>query len=262
MKELTQAMTENIRRMLSFYHDLSAGSLEFEEVPEVQDVSKQKPYSYRTDVPVKCIGQDIGKLTVIGFRLGDGTGAESDQYKLRDLIVPGKYIFETKPEKVVPREKLRNGVHAELMFPMFTINADSGNAFGEVYDNSVCLEELTLASTEGQMKIVRYGLLGAGDPQWFMEACESGARVVGKPSPMFTTGQLPWGPRFGDPHSVVYTNLGYGRDAQKGMAGDPDFLEKRIQVAGFLPIGGQSGYLHSVVNRMFDRGQIRMPYQE
>ena len=257
MKEITGHMIEQLERMLLHYHDLSAGAFTFSRVPEFRDVSKEKPYSYRTDVAVQCLGSDAGKLTAIGFRPGDGTGAESDKYNLGNLTIPGQYVFERNPGKVVPRQKAENGVECELMLPMFTINADPCSDFGEVYKGAVCLEELTLGAGYPH-KVKHYGLLGSADAKQFIDLVK---RTDLTPMIYLTTGTLPWGRRFGDPHSIVFTDLGYGRRAQKEKTGDHMFFDKLVQVAGFLPVNARPGHMSAAVERMFDLGFIGFPHK-
>lgn len=195
---------------LSKYENHFDGKLKF-SLPGPFDrpfeLTPDKPYSARTDVPVTFEGKDIGDMCVIAFKPEDGTGNEND-YALDELAFHEKYFDSLNPGKVVPRKK--DSVLYELFFPIFSISERAP------YYLLNSLEELTFEDNDPTI-ITKAWDLGTR-PGFYKRLMKYGGEDI-KPVIQFTTGYKPNRQRFGDPHSVFHVNL---MDA--------------VQVAGFLSI--------------------------
>ncbi|MCX6707498.1 MAG: hypothetical protein NT001_05160 [Candidatus Woesearchaeota archaeon] len=256
-EEQIQQMSSHLRQVLPEYEVLLNPVDRFVKIgqsPDFKDVSGEKPYSFRTetDVPVrynfsgKSNGDsiDVGSICVIGFCRGDGTGAESERFNLSNIVIPDRYKYAVNPAKVIPREKGAKGVITELMFPLFSFDRNNGR----FYDYAVHLEELTLGCFNPCDSIwitKKCFFLGATDERWYEEAM-SGA-LTGSMPPMiyFTTGNLPTGRRFGDPHAIVY--------------GDCRVRKEIIQVAGFLSITQIDNPLVPIIDFLTVHGNAKIP---
>ncbi len=120
------------------------------------ELTPDKPNSARSTTEFKHLGEVAGKLFIIAFAPGDGTGEESPSLKLRHL--------NTEPYpalgKIVPRFKF--GIASEVHFPVATARIDSPSS--DMFENTGNLELLGLP-TDGNPfgdRIGRIGQLG----QW------------------------------------------------------------------------------------------------
>lgn len=164
-----------------------------------------KPNSARsaTDVTFGAAKNPFGKLFVIMFKPGDGSGDESS-FKLEDLIVPDEY---PKSSKIVPRVKAKHGaglherINHEGALSIAKVKLDSKDdpvLFGGTFDllgldghvirkigelgheTTVKAEELTPITTltVGNIGIEGAGIKRFGDPHSVYNADPEHANVV------------------------------------------------------------------------------------
>jgi hypothetical protein len=196
-----------------------------------------KAYRGRMAVPVVKADEELGKVHILVFAYGDGTGAESPAYSLKRLSVPqhllGPEFLRRQPQKLVPREK---DSRVEAFFPFFSFQ-DSVAIY-----NAVSLEELTVDDPENPKEIVTFGHLGF-KPENFIRALENGGDYPMKT--FITTGHvgLPGRPllQFGNPHSIVYSAR---------------TKTEPLQVVGFLAVEDEKNPLHDI---LYEHGDLFDP---
>lgn len=169
-----------IRTALNAYGELSGGNLGFDADNACRlELTPDKPNSARSETEATYQGSLIGKLFVIAFKPGDGTGSEVN-YKLKYLIVDSPYPRSTR---VIPRNK--TGVHSEAHITIASQTVDDVHAEPELYAG-------------------RYDLLGLdGTIRKIGELGHSETEDVG-PITTLTVGYADM-KRFGDPHAVFST---------------------------------------------------------
>ncbi len=202
-----------IRTALQTYQKLSEDSLKFDGDEASKLVpTPDKPNSARSESNVVYVGEPVGKLYVIAFKPGDGSGSEVD-YKLDDLEIDPPY---PRKSLVVPRNK--TGIYSEGHLTVVRHGTEDVHAepqlFAGTYD---------LLGLDGN-KVKKIGELGHQETQREFS-----------PAITFTVGYRPDNihERFGDPHAVY--------------SGIPDF----IQVCAFLAVSDQlkwrySHFLHAL----------------
>lgn len=200
--EFTRRDISNIGQLLFViledYRDFLGRVVHFEDFQEFR-LTPDKPYAGRADVPVTMYGKDVGNLVVLALQSGDGTGSESDKYKLEDYNVPRYLLFETdrnNPSVLMPRDK--TGIFCELFFPLFTMAGDRC-----YYRNLASLDELTL---QGDC-VVPELTLGFQRDEFLRRM---GSRKNSDPSVMLTMNEgLKNFPKFGNPHAIYNRFHGY-----------------------------------------------------
>ena len=193
------------------YEALYGGALKFGHFGRFE-LTPKKPYSARTEGPVIYHGNNIGDMTVIVLRPGDGTG-DDKTFKLDELEIPEHLRFDEKPERVLPRSKSK--VQYELFFPFFSWSETRFHIF------AASLEEITVKDG----RIEKAWDLGL-NPDAYKRVIEK--NITGVPPQVYlTTGYRQDGKRFGDPHAIYH---GIPHAVHHGI--DLDMY----QVVGFLGI--------------------------
>ncbi|MBD3259498.1 hypothetical protein GF371_02595 [Candidatus Woesearchaeota archaeon] len=195
-----------------------------------------RAYQGRLTVLVERAGEEIGKIHVLAFAYGDGTGSESETYNFGNLVVPphlsGPEFMNERPEKLVPRKK--DSVIVEAFFPFFSYQD------GVAIYNVVSLEELTADDYLEPKRIITSGHFGFR-PDDYKQALENGGEY---PMRIFlTTGCVGGGEfplkEFGNPHSIIYSAH-----------------TEAIQVGGFLSVKDKNNPL---VEILYEHGQMPEP---
>jgi len=191
---------------LQGYEQLSNGAVVFDRHAAVDlQLTPDKPNSARSTSDVKHRGEVVGKLVVIVFAPGDGSGDEST-FRLTDIT---KFNGYPKEPKIVPRAK--RGIHSEIHLTL--ASHDLGR-----HDNEPTLYagNLDLVGFGRSEELRLLGELGQGRGR-FTEICVIGTSA--KPTATLTVGHWAHSDfRFGDPHSVY------------------NALPKDMQICGFLAL--------------------------
>lgn len=170
---------------------------DFGKIPNLE-VVPEKAYSARSIVPVTYKSQNVGEIVVLLFARGDGTGAESKDYNLNELIIPQEFVHSEKPERVVPREK--TNMVRELFFPLFSV-FNYNKEFISRKDAvlyAACLDELGVSGNE----VVSLGKLGSNDSAYdVLSRHKSWANPSVSPRIQATYDRET---NFGNPHAVYY----------------------------------------------------------
>jgi len=120
-----------IRMALASYQEIADSGLVFDADAACRlEPTLDKPNSARSETNAAFRGDLIGKLFVIAFKPGDGTGSEVS-YKLEDLQVEDPYPRETK---VVPRSK--EGVHSEAHLTIVRHRLEDPHAEPELFEGT------------------------------------------------------------------------------------------------------------------------------
>lgn len=167
-----------IRTALNTYEELSSGSLKFDADNACKlELTTDKPNSARSETEAGYQGTSVGRLFVIAFKPGDGTGSEIN-YKLDGLAIKTPYPRNTA---VVPRNK--TGVYNEAHMTIVTHDVDNVHAEPHLYAGRFDLLSLdrTIVKKIGEL----------GHP---------GAENI-NPVTTLTVGYADM-KRFGDPHAV------------------------------------------------------------
>ncbi|MFC1754345.1 hypothetical protein ACFL96_13300 [Thermoproteota archaeon] len=251
-EEIPAELNMYLEDILPEYAGLFGGRLEFGEPEQFVDVSGKKTYSYFASIPVQC-GDEQAKIAVVAFSLYDGTGKKSSHVDLEGVSSQEKYKFpglDGIPPQVIPRNKLwGDNTHIEIMFPFFSINKKDRS----VYRNVVCLDEVTLRDK----KIARDCLLGTEDSKLFFSQIRDQEML--EPRLYMTTGYLPGGSRFGDPHSTVFSGLGFQPDMLQRVLGDEHYFGNLIQLAGFLKTDKAGSPIAKLCDDMVLHGKVEIP---
>ncbi len=171
-----------IRAALTMYEELSGGELMFDvDQAAVLEPTPEKSNSARSVTEARHRGEAVGKLAVIAFKPGDGSGDES-AYKLKDLAVSEPY---PRTSRVVPR--IKASFHNEGHLTVVTNKIDDPNAVPELFAGTLDL----LGRRDGV--VVKIGELG--------QKRDTQAAFLA-PRTTFTVGYDEDGKRFGDPHAV------------------------------------------------------------
>jgi hypothetical protein len=169
-----------IQVALEHYQDIADNGLVFDAIPASQlTPTPDKPNSARSETDVLFRDIPIGKLYVLAFKPGDGTGSEVF-YRLSDLEVAFPYPINVG---VIPRDKV--GVYNEGHLTIATHELDDVHADPELYSGRFDL--LGLSNNQ----VVKIGELG-----------QPGDAVIYEPAVTLTVGYDSEGNRFGDPHAV------------------------------------------------------------
>src|SRR3989344_4550709 len=177
-----ETLEDPIRVALKGYESVSNGDLMFDARNAAQlTPTPDKPNSARSESAVLYKGKGIGKLYVIAFKPGDGSGDESGN-KLEDLEVDPPYPRTTR---VVPRNK--TGVDSEGHLTILTHKIDDAHPDPELYEG-----RFDLLGLEGKT-IKKNGELGQKSEIKLENMHPLTTLTVG-------TGQNC--ERFGDPHAV------------------------------------------------------------
>ena len=167
-----------IRTALNTYEEVSSGDLRFDADNACRlQLTSDKPNSARSETEATFQGLPIGRLFVIAFKTGDGTGSEVS-YKLEDLQIEAPY---PRSVLVVPRNK--TGVHSEAHMTIASQTVDDVHAEPELFAG-------------------RYDLLGL-DGTLVKKIGELGHIETENVDPIttLTVGYADM-KRFGDPHAV------------------------------------------------------------
>ena len=175
------------RVALKAYEETSRGFFEFEtDKAPILEPTPNLSNSARSVTMARYKGKPIGNLVVIAFKLGDGTGKESEQYNR------GKYkVHPSLPAvpRVVPRSKTdgelpqRNRIHSEAHLALLTHKIDDAHAEPELFDGSLDLIGVKRDT------IQKIGVLGGR------------SSLADETAATLTVGYNQAG-RFGDPHAV------------------------------------------------------------
>lgn len=203
-------LEDPIREALNTYREISWDALGFDgDKAGKLELTRTKPYSARSESDVIYFGEIIGKLYVIAFKPGDGTGSEAD-YKLKDLEVDPPYPREPR---VVPRKKtdVRNEGHFTVVRHKIEDVHAEPEVFGGTYD---------LLGLEGN-RVKKIGELG--HPKSQNQFSPVVTYTVGYPQDAvrYHMDDEYWQEKFGDPHAVY--------------SGMPDF----IQICAFLAVSNE-----------------------
>ena len=198
----------------------------------------------------------IGDLYIILFAPGDGTGKEQ-RYRLNPyrtnplgradntfveriesmtrmkIKVPQEYQFDDKSERVLPRDKLKEGVLTEAFFPLFSVEGS------QHFPYLVSLEQITVDNNTNPKKLQK-GLSIGFNASLFQSAFLDPTTIFKpeNPSMELTCGYYRNGQRFGDPHATFYN--------PKLAEGHPNLM----QVAGFLAVESADNPLCKVLDKI------------
>lgn len=216
-------------------------------------LTPEKTTTARCVLPVTLGETKLGDVYIILFAPGDGTGKEGD-YQLDHLSVksgtyctakevssdseiqiPEGYQFEpsNKPGRVLPRNKLEEGVLIEAFLPLFSVNGE------EKFPYAVSLEQITVDNINTPTGLVRGLEMGVSQKAF---ECATNPRLYDQPDwepqIQLTCGYRRNGQRFGDPHATFY-NPALAKDRLNLM-----------QVAGFLSVESADNPLCKVLDRI------------
>lgn len=204
-----------IMTALGEYEELAEGAVTFHPVHAAQlALTPDKPNTARSVTPVWHWGKEAGKLVVIAFEPGDGSGDELT-HQLTDLDT-GSYPHASK---IVPRGKA--GIHSEAHLTIASVYEDNF----AVYAGN--LTELGLSV--GRDTVIKLGELGQSGPEFHRVMANQAAA---NPTATLTTGYRralrseAGGERFGDPHAVYNAH--------------PEI----VQVCGFIALSTQAAPQH------------------
>lgn len=196
--QLLTSLEAPIHDVLQAYEAVSEGALSFDlERAQKLEVTSDKPNSARSATDVEYLGETAGKLFVIAFEPGDGTGDESG-YNLKDLYVD---VRDARNTKRVPRNK--TGIHSEAHLTVVSHKIDEPNSDPVFFQG-----KFDLLGLDGKF-IKKIGNLG--------QAAISTTEIAALPTVTYTVGYRD-GRRFGDPHAVFSSR------------------EDAVQVAAFLAL--------------------------
>lgn len=155
----------------------------------------EKPNTARSEIPVFIDDKEVGTLCSILFCPGDGTGAvdEDRGYTINNLIIPKRFQFNEKPERIIPTKKT---CAFEVALPLFSVYEN------KLIPNEVVLEELSLA--DNGITVTQIGVLGTDTKKYYQMAENAFAIDQTKPHTYFTVGHRVDGTRFGDPHAIYH----------------------------------------------------------
>ncbi|MDD5416624.1 MAG: hypothetical protein PHU12_01465 [Candidatus Aenigmarchaeota archaeon] len=224
MRDITLELTDSLRDYMKILPDLDFGDF------ETMRLTPDKPNSARIIIPIYHYGEEVGTITAILFRSGDGTGANTT-YKLNELEIYRYLQFKDKPERVLPRKK---DCIKEAFFPFFSIHDN------KIYRNTVSLEELSVDNPENPTMIIHACHLGDQPIKYpcFLKALKNDSnkkRGRGSERIQLTCGHFESGKRFGDPHAIVHT-LKEPKDA--------------MQVVGFLSVNRYDNPLVEILDKV------------
>jgi len=170
-----EEMEGPIRSALQTYQEISDGDWVFDTDNACKlELTPTKSNSARSETDAIFQGEQVGKLFVIAFKPGDGTGSEVN-YQLKDLLVYSPY---PRSERVVPRNKI--GVHSEAHLTVLSHRLEDVHAEPQLYSGTYDLLGLV-----GSV-VKKIGQLGHSETD---------------PRTTFTVGYKD-GERFCDPHAV------------------------------------------------------------
>lgn len=210
-------------------------------------LTPDKPYTARAVVDVimshNNTKKKIGDLYVLLFAPGDGTGNEN-YYKMdkgtfgqsarvvstnSSLDIPAEYRFSEKPERVLPRNKLAEGVLCEAFLPICSVEGRM------LYPYTVSLEQITVDNITHPNVLVPGLKMGVSVERFRPNLCQA-LLPPPKPQIQLTCGYRRNGERFGDPHATFYN--------PKLAEGAPNLM----QVAGFLSVEDKDNPLCQVLD--------------
>ena len=173
-------LEDPIRTALITYQGVAHSGLIFDSDSACKlKLTPDKPNSARSETDVTFQREKIGKLFVIAFKLGDGTGSEIN-YQLENLQISPSY-----PRKIgiVPRKK--TGIHNEGHLTIVRYRTENPHAEPELYAGTFDLLGLSGNTVR------KIGQLGHPSDK-------KTATIL----TTLTVGYGKEGERFGDPHSV------------------------------------------------------------
>lgn len=174
-----ETLEDPIRAALKTYQEISDNGLRFDRDRACRlDLTPDKPNSARSATDALFQKEPIGKLYVIAFKPGDGTGSQ-DYYQLNNLKVDSQYPTTAL---VVPRDKV--GVHSEAHLTIVRYGIEDPHAEPQLYAGS-----FDLLGLDGNF-VRKIGELG------HPEKAETTFPVA-----TFTVGYR-GSERFGDPHAI------------------------------------------------------------
>lgn len=175
-----EGLENPIRTALRTYQEISDNGLVFEsDKASKLEPTPTKTNSARSETDAIYQGEPIGKLYVIAFKPGDGSGSEVN-YQLESLVVDSPY---PRNVLIVPRNK--TGVHNEGHLAVLRHKVDDSHADPELYAGTFDL----LGLVDGN-KVKKIGELG------HLETDEALTPITS-----LTVGYR-GKERFGDPHAV------------------------------------------------------------
>jgi hypothetical protein len=175
-----ERLEQPIRAALYSYEEQSANGLRLDiENAHKLELTPDKPNSARSATEVFLRDTQIGKLYVIAFKPGDGTGSQ-DFYQVKNLRFEKPYPASAL---AVPRKKI--GVHSEVLLTIVAHEIENVHAgprmYAGIYD---------LLGLDGDM-VGKIGELGYSKDAF-----------IPVPLSTFTVGYKDEIERFGDPHAV------------------------------------------------------------
>ncbi len=194
----------------------------------------QKTTTARAVTDVLYQGQKVGDLYVILFAPGDGTGKEEERSPYI-YQVPPEYYFEDKPERILPRDKLKEKVLLEVCFPLATVEGRY------VLKHLIGLEQITVDNAASPTTLVKGVELGgnASFKYWINNQPVYEDPEREREFPIYLTcGYRRNGQRFGDPHATFYN--------PKLAEGRPNLM----QVAGFLAVEKEDNPLCALLDKI------------
>jgi hypothetical protein len=200
---------EPIWDALEEYEAISEGRLELAHMDATHlKLTPDKPYSARSQTPVRFDREYIGDMYVIAFSPYDGTGDE-------ETLRLGKTSVDQRlPQqpKIMPRSKA--GIHSEGLLTLAQANVDFPADDPDLFEGS--FELIGLKDDE----VTEVGHLGHISHLF---------RLASRPSVTYTVGRDQDGERFGDPHAVYSA------------------LDNVVQVCGFLAVTNEVAKKHPTV---------------
>lgn len=216
-----EKLEEPIREALKGYEEVSEGQLQFDVYQaSTLNPTPDKPNSARSATDARYRGDIIGKLYVIAFKPGDGSGDESG-YKLDDLSISGPYPHTTR---VMPRNK--TGTHSEGHLTVVRHKIEDPNAQPELFGGT-----FDLLGLDGKT-VKKIGELGH-------KATLSSEDL--EPFTTLTVGYDQSRERFGDPHAV--------------FSSVPD----AVQVCAFLAVSDEMYHKHPGILTSLSPQEPRQP---
>jgi hypothetical protein len=214
-----------IRQAVRTYEILADNGLQLDSNNACKlELTPTRPNSARSVTEVLFMAENIGKLYIIAFKYGDGTGDELNGYKLEDLEVDEGYPRSTL---VVPRNKTdvdpNKSVHHEAHLTIVTHKIEDVHAEPVMFAG-----RLDVLGLKGK-KITKIGQLG-------YSKSEDGDSY--DPLATFTVGFDSEGERFGDPHAVY------------------DGISDSVQVGAFLAVTER---INNLYPHLFDSLAPQMP---
>ena len=232
LERISRVLSETIRKYNFFLSGETRCSASIQGDPVLQ-LTPEKPNTARVVLDFMYGMKKAGDLYVLLFAPGDGTGKAGDYSLEQFRKIPSEYRFKSKPDKVLPRNKLKEGVLTEAFFPLFSVEGS------QHFPYLVSLEQITVDNNTNPKKLQK-GLSIGFNASLFQSAFLDPTTIFKpeNPSMELTCGYYRNGQRFGDPHATFYN--------PKLAEGHPNLM----QVAGFLAVESADNPLCKVLDKI------------